>query len=200
MIDSGMRCVKFGGWKFVQVLLALVLTGSIVAVAGVAFMSRASTRRTDLGNRDGTLAVCPDSPNCVSSFATESMHFIPPITFDGQPKAALQTVVDIVSGMDGVRIVAKDDDYVHCEFSTPIFGFVDDLELVLDCDESVIHVRSASRVGHSDFGVNRKRVYEILRKFDGADSGSTHTTMASKDHTARVVTCQFHVGGIQAGF
>lgn len=197
MIESATGRVKGRSRKFLQVFLALVLMGSMVAVAGVALMSLAGTRRTDPGIRDGTLAPCPDSPNCVSSFATESMHFIPPITFDGQPKVAMQTVVDIVSGMDGVRIVAKDDDYVHCEFSTPLFGFVDDLELLLDCDESVIHVRSASRVGHSDFGVNRKRMDEIFRKFEGTDSGSTPTTMQSTDDTARLGTRQFHIQAIQ---
>ena len=187
MIESAMGRVKGRRRKFLQVFPALVLTGSMVAVAGVALMSLAGTWRTVPGIRDGTLAACPDSPNCVSSFATESMHFMPPITFDGQPKVAMQTVVEIVSGMDGVRIVAKDDDYVHCEFSTPLFGFVDDLELLLDCDESVIHFRSASRVGHSDFGVNRKRMDEILRKFAGTDSGSTPTTRRSTDDT-RLVT------------
>ena len=200
MIESATGRVKGRSRKFLQVFPALVLTGSMVAVAGVALMSLAGTWRTDPGIRDGTLAACPDSPNCVSSFATESMHFMPPITFDGQPKVAMQTVVEIVSGMDGVRIVAKDDDYVHCEFSTPLFGFVDDLELLLDCDESVIHFRSASRVGHSDFGVNRKRMDEILRKFEGTDSVSTPTTMQSTDDIARLVTRQFHIQAIQTDF
>jgi uncharacterized protein (DUF1499 family) len=71
-----------------------------------------------------------------------------------------------VSGLSRVRIVTQRDDYLHAEFTTPLLRFVDDVEFLADPAAGVIHVRSASRVGYSDLGVNRRRVRRIREAFE----------------------------------
>lgn len=175
MTDPANSLVRNSSWTAVRVLLTLTLAGGLIPVVGLAILSLSSTRPATLGIRSGTLAACPNSPNCVSSLAAESPYVVAPISFDGEPEVAMRNVIDIISRMDGIRIVANDDNYIHCEFSTPIFRFVDDLELLLDRDNSVIHFRSASRVGHYDFNANRERVDKIRHEFEVAVEKTTST-------------------------
>lgn len=109
------------------------------------------------------LKPCPASPNCVSSIETEKKHFIAPLTYTGTSEAAYGKLVRILESLPRVRIVEKEREYLHAEFSSGLFGFVDDVEFFFPAGESVIHVRSASRKGVYDFGANRKRI-ERLRK------------------------------------
>ena len=120
------------------------------------------------GNTMTTLAPCPDSPNCVSSQAPEAdrEHYIAPFSFSGEPADAWQRLKSAVLTEKRVTIVAEQDDYLHAEMRSLMFRFVDDVEFSLAADTNLIHVRSASRVGHSDFGVNRKRVERIRAAFD----------------------------------
>ncbi len=113
------------------------------------------------------LAACPDTPNCVSSQATDSAHAIAPLYYGANAADAMQRLRAIVSGMPRTRIVAAADDYLHVEFTSAILRFVDDVEFRVDASQRVIHVRSASRVGRYDFGVNRRRVEAVRRAFDG---------------------------------
>ena len=112
------------------------------------------------------LKSCPSSPNCVSSWPGESEpHRIEPFRWSGdleQAKARLRTAV--FSAGDA-RFVEEGDTYWRVEFRSRLFRFVDDVELLFDREHRVIHVRSASRVGYSDFGVNRKRVEKIRQLF-----------------------------------
>ena len=116
-----------------------------------------SWRRPDnLGVRDGKLAACKRSPNCVSSQANPSdlEHHIAPI------HGSMAAVRKAVGSMPRTRIVREDKNYLYAEFRTKLLRYVDDVEFFFD--GSVIHVRSCSRLGRRDFGVNRKRV-EALR-------------------------------------
>lgn len=111
---------------------------------------------------DGHLAPPPSSPNAVSSQAdpSDTQHHIAPLPL-GDPatwKARLKAVVD---GMDRTAWVADDGPYLHATFTTWILRYVDDVEFLADPEAGVIHVRSASRVGYSDLGVNRSRVEAI---------------------------------------
>jgi uncharacterized protein (DUF1499 family) len=115
-----------------------------------------------LGARDGRLAPCPASPNCVSSQAADADHRIAPIAYTGDASDALATLARVIAAQPGATIVAQHDGYVYATFQTPLMGFVDDVEFVVDPAQRVIHVRSASRLGYRDFGVNRKRI-ETLR-------------------------------------
>jgi uncharacterized protein (DUF1499 family) len=114
----------------------------------------------ELGVRDGRLAACPTSPNCVSSQAADDRHRIVPLAFRGDPDAAWARLGAILSARDDTRVLESQADYLRVEFRTRI-GFVDDAEFALDRDARVIHARSASRVGYSDLGKNRRRIEEI---------------------------------------
>ena len=113
---------------------------------------------------DGVLAKCPDRPNCVcTEQGTDRSHYVEPVTISGSatfdPLPVLKTVIAEMGG----RIHAEQGTYLAATFSSAIFRFVDDLEIRVDPEAGHIHVRSASRVGYSDGGVNRGRV-EMLKK------------------------------------
>ena len=121
-------------------------------------------RPSNLGARTGRLAPCPASPNCVSSQAdaTDAGHYVAPLAFKGDPQAAWEMLRRIVAESARAQIVAERDGYLHAEFASRLLGFVDDLECLLDARAHRIQVRSSSRLGYRDFGVNRERV-ESLR-------------------------------------
>jgi uncharacterized protein (DUF1499 family) len=112
-------------------------------------------RPDNLGVKNGRLAPCKRTPNCVSSQAdpSDGEHYIAPLS--GRFKKLRQ----IVESMRGATIIRSEANYLYAEFRTPLMRFVDDVELFFD--GAVIHVRSASRLGRRDFGVNRKRVEEL---------------------------------------
>jgi uncharacterized protein (DUF1499 family) len=117
-----------------------------------------SWRRPDnLGVRDGRLAACKRSPNCVSSQAdpSDAEHYIAPL------RGTMSDVLSAVEATPRATVVSRTPDYLYAEFRTPLLRYVDDVEFYFD--GAVVHVRSCSRLGRRDFGVNRKRV-EALRK------------------------------------
>lgn len=118
------------------------------------------------GNRKhGILFPCPSSPNCVSSQAEKASRRVDPILFHGDPASAWSRLRKVVAAMRGARITEEKAGYLRAEFCSALFGFVDDLELLLDKTAKKIDVRSASRTGYFDFGVNRRRVEEIRKRF-----------------------------------
>ena len=107
-------------------------------------------------------APCPESPNCVLSFATDELHAIDPLPLPADdPMGALR---DVVASFPRTKIVVEDGDYLHVTFTSLVFRFVDDVEFRIDREADVIHVRSASRVGYGDMGVNRRRVESIRER------------------------------------
>ncbi len=118
------------------------------------------------------LAPCPKSPNCVSSQATEAGHAIEPLQVTGDPVVAWTTLKGVLESMDRMQIVEESDTVLRAEATSRLFRFVDDLEFILDAETPTIHVRSASRVGYSDMGANRKRVEAIRQKLKDACTGS----------------------------
>ena len=124
--------------------------------------SCAGSRPGNLGVHEGLLGDCPASPNCVSSESTDPGHAIPAfyLTVDGA--RGWKATRDAVAALPRTTIVTETADYLHAECASRIFGFVDDVELHLRGEPGIIAVRSASRVGYSDMGVNRKRI-EMLR-------------------------------------
>ena len=123
--------------------------------------SCSGTRPVNLGIKEGQLASCPSTPNCVSSDATDSAHAIPVFKLVLPPVEAWRGLRAALESLPRVQIVTVTDDYVHAECSSAFFGFVDDLEFHLRPSQNIIAVRSAARLGHSDFGVNRKRVENL---------------------------------------
>ena len=122
-------------------------------------------RRPDnLGAKDGRLAPPKRTPNCVSSQAdpADTEHYIAPIPFKGTTVEAMVAAKREIEAMERSRIIREERGYLYAEFRSKLLGYVDDLELLFDEKAGVFHVRSASRLGRRDFGVNRKRV-ELLR-------------------------------------
>ena len=146
--------------KRVFIGLAFVVGAGIV---GLIVWARSSTAPLTLGPNKGTLAECPSSPNCVSSYATDPQHRIEPLRFDGDASHAMETLVGAIQGMPRSQIMtsSESDGYLHAEFRSAFIGYIDDVEFLVDPEASLIHVRSASRLGHSDMGVNRNRVESI---------------------------------------
>jgi len=127
------------------------------------------TRPATLGIKDGRLAPCPSTPNCVSSDATDSAHATPAFQLVVPPAEAWRAIRATLESMPRTTIITASEGYVYAECSSAVFGFVDDLELHLRSAQNSIAVRSASRLGHSDFGVNRKRVenFRLLLRQQG---------------------------------
>ncbi|WOD41184.1 DUF1499 domain-containing protein [Nodosilinea sp. E11] len=122
----------------------------------------AGDRPTNLGVKAGKLAPCPASPNCVvSQGEADAEHSIAPLTYSGDSTQAMAKLTNVVKAMPRTTIVEATDTYLYAEFASKLMGFVDDVEFYLDPEASVIQVRSASRMGQSDLGVNRKRVEAI---------------------------------------
>ncbi|WP_017307161.1 DUF1499 domain-containing protein [Spirulina subsalsa] len=125
----------------------------------------AGSRPANLGVEAGQLAPCPPTPNCVNSQSNLPSQAIPPLTFQGNPDQALPQIENIVKKLDRTRIITSTDRYLYAQFSSHWMGFVDDVEFVLNPEQKWVDVRSASRLGESDLGVNRQRVEEIRAKF-----------------------------------
>jgi uncharacterized protein (DUF1499 family) len=125
-----------------------------VVMLDVSFSFR---RPTNLGVKDGLLAPCRRSPNCVSSQAdpADREHYIAPL------KASMEDVRKAVEALPRTRIVLAHPNYLHAEFRSRLLGFVDDVEFFFD--GAAVQVRSASRLGRRDFGVNRARIEQVRR-------------------------------------
>ncbi|MEC4673746.1 MAG: DUF1499 domain-containing protein [Nitrospirota bacterium] len=105
---------------------------------------------------------CPDSPNCVSSApGTDTEHIVEPLHYPGTLDEAKTHLLAIIHAMPRTQIVQNDSHYLHVECTSLLLRFVDDVEFWFDAETPLVHVRSASRVGYSDLGANRKRVESI---------------------------------------
>ena len=105
---------------------------------------------------------CPASPNCVSSFAPDKKHQIGPLKYSASKEMQLMRLKTVILKMSNARIVAEKENYLHAEFTSKVFRFVDDAEFLLDEKTKTLYFRSASRLGYGDFGVNRKRI-EVIK-------------------------------------
>jgi uncharacterized protein (DUF1499 family) len=114
-----------------------------------------------LGIESGSLSPCPASPNCVVSQHADAKHAIAPITYHITRDKARETLLKVLTVVPRTQIIKQTDNYVHAISKSRIFKFVDDVEFYFPSDKSIIHIRSASRVGDSDFGVNRTRLEQI---------------------------------------
>ena len=132
-------------------------------------------RPATVGPASGRLQACnPDKSNCVcSQHKAEGRnlgpHYVQPFAFEGDAGDAMTRVMAVLLQQPNCRLVVNRPDYLHAEFASATLGFIDDVEFLLSPLEQVIHVRSASRLGLTDFGVNRARVKELREAFDEAD-------------------------------
>jgi uncharacterized protein (DUF1499 family) len=138
---------------------------SSIVMVSMLLIGCTGVRPINLGIKDGKLAPCPASPNCVSSQSADREHAVEPLSFPGTVTGAREALRKIILGMKRSRIITDTDSYIHAEFTSAVFRFVDDTEFWFDENAKAIHVRSAARLGHSDLGVNRKRVEEIRARW-----------------------------------
>ncbi|AGS38641.1 hypothetical protein CYCME_0299 [Cycloclasticus zancles 78-ME] len=107
-----------------------------------------------------SLKPCPDKPNCVSSKADDE-HAIAPFKLKQNQPVDQQRLLEVLNQLDNNIAVIHDENHIHAEITSRVFGFVDDLDLIINIEQQIIHVRSASRTGYYDFGVNRRRVERL---------------------------------------
>jgi uncharacterized protein (DUF1499 family) len=121
---------------------------------------------SNIGVNSGKLAVCPNTPNCVNSqaIASDAEHSIPPIRVGGEMSQRMADLKLVIQSMPRSTIIKETNNYLYVESTSKLMGFVDDVEFYFDNDSKVIQVRSASRLGESDLGVNRQRIEEIRAK------------------------------------
>ena len=143
------------------IITAIVIICILVSLVVLGKISQSGNAE---GLLNGQLQKCPDKPNCVcSELSDDSDHFTPPLVISGNStREALKLLIEIIIELKG-EVQTVNETYVSATFSSPLFEFVDDLEMRVDVAKNIIHIRSASRVGYSDFGANKKRV-ELIKK------------------------------------
>jgi uncharacterized protein (DUF1499 family) len=148
------RLKKVGSYIILLVVIGFLLVGNHVF---------AGTPPTNIGVNNGKLTGCPVTPNCVSSqvAAIDREHNILPIQFGGDNPTTIVKLKQVLASMPNHKIVKETDNYLYTEFTSKLMGFVDDVEFYLDNGSKTIQVRSASRLGESDLGVNRQRIEQI---------------------------------------
>ncbi len=155
-------------WRLAMIVGALVAVLPILALALASWLSKPPK---GLGASGGKLAGCPNSPNCVCSFDRDDQHAIAPLPLDAQAHDPLDPIANVLSALPRCRIIERDGGYLRAEFTSALFRFVDDVEFLVDREHGLIHVRSASRVGHSDLGVNRARVEDLRSRLRPPERG-----------------------------
>jgi uncharacterized protein (DUF1499 family) len=146
-----------------------------LAVSGVAgfFIARwlvdqASPLPANLGVENGRLTPCPNSPNCVSTQATDEQHSIAPLPYEGETAVAHATILTILQANPSFSLITNTPTYIYAEAQTAFWKFTDDVEFYFDETEGLIQFRSASRLGYGDAGLNRQRMEEIQAAFQTA--------------------------------
>ncbi len=153
-------------WK---TLLIVAGVSVLVWAAVMLILSFTASRPADLGVTAGRLRPCPSTPNCVCS-QDDGAAAIAALAFEGDPAEAWRRVKAVLAAYPRTTVVTATDGYIHAECTSLLFRFVDDVELLLDAAGKRIHVRSGSRVGRSDLGVNRARVESLRAAFGAAQS------------------------------
>lgn len=156
------RSPKIRRW-LIAALAVFAFWGSVVLVAS----NKAASK---LGVVSGKLAELPETPNGVSSQTKDPSKRVAAIPWEGTPAQGLDRMVQVIDQMSRGRVVERTDDYLHAEFRSFLFRFVDDVEFLVNPRDHQIEIRSVSRLGYSDLGVNRKRVERLRERFLAFDS------------------------------
>ncbi|MEM1169606.1 MAG: DUF1499 domain-containing protein [Cyanobacteria bacterium P01_H01_bin.35] len=149
----------------ILLVVVAIVVGINIATAGKLTLF-AGTTPDNLGVYSGRLAPCPSSPNCVSSYSQDAQHGIASLGYDSEPEIAIANLKQIIESMPRTNIVKEEENYLYAEFTSKIMGYVDDVEFYVDAEANAIQVRSASRLGEGDLGVNRERVETIREKLN----------------------------------
>lgn len=150
------------------IIIAFIVVFALFYICGRFAIQQISPRPDNLGvNADGQLAACPNTPNCASTYDTRDSRRIEPLPYTTSTTEAHARMKSIIEGLPRHRLITERPDYLHYEFRSLTWGFVDDLEIYLDEDAGLIHMRAAARLGRRDFDVNRDRLQTISAAFSG---------------------------------
>ncbi len=144
-----------------QLLRSIALVILLTLINSLILPTAAWAASSGLGVDNGHLSSCPASDNCVVSQDGDSKHAIDPIAYHIDRDAARKTLLKTLTVVPRTEVIEQTDNYIHALSKSRIFKFIDDVEFYFPPNESVIHVRSAARVGESDLGVNRRRLEQI---------------------------------------
>ncbi len=158
-------------------LMAIVLLLPALLIGAAQLGALSGSAPTDLGVKAGRLKPPSSTPNSVTSQAAlypdhpqAARAAIEPLRYPGDGRAAMRKLAAILRATERTVLVTDEPGYLYAQSTTKLMHFTDDVEFYLDEAAGVIHVRSASRVGHGDRGVNRARV-EAIRASLHAASG-----------------------------
>lgn len=145
--------------KYILILIALGTAGILLALFMMGVLSRSGTAT---GLVEGKLSTCPNSPNCICTEHPEDInHFIKPVEYGSANIKVARSLIRKSIDATGGSMVREKDNYFAATYRSDVFGFVDDLEVRIDEVTKQIHIRSASRIGYSDFGVNKARALQL---------------------------------------
>lgn len=144
-----------------------IISGAVVGAALFGGMVVKSwTIPRDLGVEAGHLKELPFTPNAVSSQTEDPKRYVEPFPFKGSEAESVAALLDVLTARQDIEVMSQDTRYIHAVATTPVMKFKDDLEFLVDADNEVIHVRSASRIGYSDGGMNRKRYTQLYDAYE----------------------------------
>jgi len=171
-MESVAEAAKRSWWRRLAYALFWLVTLTIIgSIIGGQMGLLSGKRPQGLGFSAGKFKPCSWKPNCVSSTTdpkADHPHFIEPLSFAGDAAKAWARLAAVVKAAPRAAVVREDAGYMQMEFSSSVMGFTDDVEFALDAHNGKIQVRSASRLGVRDFGVNRARIENIRARFDAA--------------------------------
>lgn len=147
-------------------IIAIVVLSDVVIFGGLWLLASYSKANRPANVGRGHLAEGPEKPNWRSSVTRNQARLIEPLSFSGDSATAWEAAREAVLELPKTKLITSDDGYLHAECSSPLFGFVDDLELLLRPNQERIEIRSASRVGHSDMGANAQRLEKLRMMFE----------------------------------
>ena len=148
-----------------KTIVAAIVTGIIILIVVLA-AEKNNAIPANIGVKDGVLAPLPDSPNAVSSQTDQTEKRVNPLPFFGDIEQTKTRVKIAVAEFGGALILTEKPDYLHVVFTVPVIPFKDDVEFFFSEKDNQVHYRSASRVGYSDLGVNRKRYMRLKSLYE----------------------------------
>jgi uncharacterized protein (DUF1499 family) len=144
--------------------ILFIVLGIVVLVIIVGMIRVQRTSRPELGIQEGKLLPLPNKPNCVATQSGNSTQRMEPIPYSGDRETAQNKLLQILNQLPRTTLIKNEPKYIRIVFRSAFFGFPDDVEFLFD--KHTIHFRAAARLGHSDFGVNRKRMDNITHLFE----------------------------------
>lgn len=150
--------------KLFFIILIIISSAALLLTSCLSSVNSESKEKKTLKLSHGHLLKCPNSPNCINSeYPEDKSHYLAPFIFPKADTKQIMMYAKVILTEMGASSITIENDYLTAIFTSSVFKFIDDFELRLDKEQQTLHIRSASRVGYSDFGVNKQRVTRFLQ-------------------------------------